>query len=370
MAFTFIHTADWQIGKSFGAMPPDVAAALAGARLDAIDRLAALAGEAGARHVLVAGDVFDSEALSPKTVQKALARVGRHRGLTWHMLPGNHDAHRPGGLWERLLAEAPPANVRAHLKPAAVEIEPGAWLLPAPLTGRAAALDPTAHYDEAATPAGAIRIGLAHGSVQGFGSDGEASVNISPTRAASARLDYLALGDWHGAKQTGARTWYAGTPEPDRFVDNDPGHALVVRIEAAGGPVAVEKRRIRQFGWLRRELDIRVADDLATLDAEIGAAAARPSDVLVQLALRGRVTAAERQAIGRKLAGLEANLRHLDADLSGLAVSAGGADLAPLGASGELRQVGERLAALQTPEASDALTLLLDLAAEAGSARP
>lgn len=370
MAFTFIHTADWQIGKAFGSMPPDVAAALAEARLEAIDRLAALAVEVGARHVLVAGDVFDSDALSPKTVQKALARAGRHRAITWHMLPGNHDAHRPGGLWERLMADAPPPNLRAHLAIKPVEIVSGVWLLPAPLTGRAAALDPTACFDEAATPAGAIRIGLAHGSVQGFGSDGEASVNISPVRATSARLDYLALGDWHGAKQIDARTWYSGTPEPDRFASNEPGHALVVRVEAAGGRVEAEKRRIRQFGWLRRELEMRVPDDLAALDAEISVAADRPSDVLVQLALRGRVTAAERQTIGLKLASLEANLRYLDTDLSGLTVSAGSNDLAPLGASGELREVGERLAALSSPEASDALTLLLDLAAGAGGARP
>ncbi len=40
----------------------------------------------------------------------------------------------------------------------------------------------------------------------------------------------MALGDWHGRKQIGPRTWYSGTPEPDAFQDNDPGHALIVAL--------------------------------------------------------------------------------------------------------------------------------------------
>ncbi len=48
MAFTFLHTADWQIGKRFGAFPADKAAMLRDQRLHAVDRLAAAAMVAGA----------------------------------------------------------------------------------------------------------------------------------------------------------------------------------------------------------------------------------------------------------------------------------------------------------------------------------
>ena len=371
MAFTFLHTADLQIGKVFGGLPRDLAVSLTEARLAAIDRLAESATTAGARHVLVAGDVFDSDALSAKTVRQALARFGRHGGLTWHLIPGNHDAHRPGGLWERLLADQPPANFRAHLKPAAAEIDHGVWLLPAPLYGRATATDPTAHFDGAATPAGAIRIGLAHGSVRGFGRDGEAAVSIAPGRAASARLDYLALGDWHGVTEINARTWYAGTPEPDRFSANSPGHALIVRLAAAGAPARVETIRTAQFTWVRHELAFRHADDFAAIEQVIASAAERPSDVLLRLTVTGRATAAQRREIARKVQGLEALLKHVDVDLSQLAVKAESGDMELLGASGALRQVGESLArqasdtaAPQAATAAHALSLLLDFAAE------
>ncbi len=86
--------------------------------------------------------------------------------------------------------------------------------------------------DGVASPAGTLRIGLAHGSVQGFGSAGEANVPIDPARVKSAGLSYLALGDWHGTTRISDRAWYSGTPEPDGFRDNDPGNALVVRSTA------------------------------------------------------------------------------------------------------------------------------------------
>ena len=55
-------------------------------------------------------------------------------------------------------------------------------------------------------------------------------------RAAAARLDYLALGDWHGTLEIAPRTWYAGTPEPDRFRANDAGNVLLVELDEPGAP--------------------------------------------------------------------------------------------------------------------------------------
>ena len=68
--------------------------------------------------------------------------------------------------------------------------------------------------DEAATPEGSRRIGLAHGSIADFGETAATPNLIAPDRAKKAGLVYLALGDWHGTKTIGANTWYAGTPEP------------------------------------------------------------------------------------------------------------------------------------------------------------
>lgn len=214
-----IHTADWQLGKPFGRFPAEIRTALGEARFDAIDRIGALARERRAGHVVVAGDVFDSTGPADRDIVQAVTRMGK-APCTWWLMPGNHDHARSDGLWARV-RRAAPANVRVVDTPEPVELEEGAWLLPAPLEHRRTRDDPTSAYDGMSTPDGAVRIGLAHGSIVDFGSRGEADNMIPPDRAQRSGLDYLALGDWHGFLTIGDRTAYSGTPEIDRFGRDD-----------------------------------------------------------------------------------------------------------------------------------------------------
>ena len=66
----FLHTADWQIGRLFATFDPEHAPLLAEARIAAVERLAALATEQGVTAVLVAGDVFDAQTVSDRTVRR------------------------------------------------------------------------------------------------------------------------------------------------------------------------------------------------------------------------------------------------------------------------------------------------------------
>ena len=61
MPVTFLHTADWQLGKPFaGIADPQKRALVQQERLAVLDRIAAAAQESGAQFILVAGDLFDS----------------------------------------------------------------------------------------------------------------------------------------------------------------------------------------------------------------------------------------------------------------------------------------------------------------------
>ncbi len=93
----FIHTADWQLGKPYGSFDSDVRAALSEARFDAIDAIGRAAVEHGAAHVLVAGDVFDTEGPEDRVIVQAVSRMQRYP-CTWWLLPGNHDFARNSGL--------------------------------------------------------------------------------------------------------------------------------------------------------------------------------------------------------------------------------------------------------------------------------
>jgi DNA repair exonuclease SbcCD nuclease subunit len=345
MAFVCIHTADWQIGRSFAMFDRDVAAVLSDARLGVIGRIASVAAEAGARHVLVAGDVYDTASPSALVLRQPIERMAAQNAVIWHLLPGNHDPHRPGGPWERLAASGLPSNIRLYLAPTPAEIEPGIVLLPAPLDRRATSRDPTAWMADAPTPKGTIRIGLAHGSIQGFGESGEAPIPIAPDRAKTASLDYLALGDWHGAQRIDTRTWYAGTPEPDRFADNNPGHVLVVTIPGAGKPVQVETRRVAQYRWLKRSLTLPGATGLADVERELANHGALDR-VLLRLVLTGTASLMQWQEIDAWQQAMAPKLRHLEIDGDGLVIEAGAADRTLLGDTGELAEVARRLDAL------------------------
>ncbi len=374
MSFTFVHTADWQLGKPFGRFETGKAAILRRARDEAIDRIAAAARTGGAAHVLVAGDVFDGQALPDSYVRQTLNRLATSADLNWHLLSGNHDPARPGGIWDRVRKAGAPPNVHLHLAAGITEIAPGVQLLAAPLHAKATTSDPTAWMDQAATPVGHLRIGLAHGSVQGFGSLGEAAVPIDPTRARKAGLGFLALGDWHGVKAIGPATWYAGTPEPDSFTDNDPGHALLVRLDDPAAVPGVTRVRTAAFRWLTRQLEAVSAVDLDRLRQELSRAPEAVGCWLLELSLTGRLAPAELAAVEQHLVHLADGLFDLRVDRQRLSVRATADDIAGLN-DGAARTVATRLEQqarssdeTQARRAARALELLFAFDSETGEA--
>ena len=366
MTFRFVHTADWQLGRAFARFPEALASRLAEARLDAIDRIAAEARATGARHVLVAGDVWDQETPSERTLVQPLDRLARAADLTWWLLPGNHDPARPQGLWARLAGIGPPANVRLCTGAAPLALTADAWLLPAPLTTKRPVTDPTAELDAVATPAGALRIGLAHGSIASFAEDDGGAAAIAVDRAERAGLAYLALGDWHGTQRIDARTWYAGTPEPDRFPRNEPGACLAVAIAGPGRAPAVEVRSTARFRWRREEVAWLPGMGLEALEGLAGDADVPLDRTLVRLVLAGSIGLAERARLHGHIGRLRERLAHLDVDDDGLATLVETHDLDALGPDAGLRAAAAELAARAPgePAARRALDLLFAWALE------
>lgn len=306
-----IHTADWQLGKPFGRFPPEVRAALTEARFDVIDKLAATARVRGSNHVVVAGDVFDSIGPADREIVQAVTRMGKAH-CTWWLMPGNHDHARADGLWARVRRVAPP-NVRVVDTPEPIEMEEEAWLLPAPLEHRRTREDPTSLFDAMATPHGAIRIGLAHGSITDFGARGEADNMIPPDRAQRSGLDYLALGDWHGFLAVGDRTAYSGTPEIDRFGREDLGGAIVADASRGVAPT-IELVETGRYRWLERRWKVSSLADFHREAGELRDSIDQAS-TLLRLSVSGKASLADRVAIQEACADdLAHALRWLDVD--------------------------------------------------------
>lgn len=337
-----LHTADWQIGRLYGSFDPDDAVPLAEARFAAVERLAALAAREQVDAVVVAGDVFDAQTVSARSIRRLFNALEGYPG-PWVMIPGNHDAALAESVWTHATRlDALPANLHLALEPRVVELpEPRLALLCAPLTQRHTYGDLTEWFDTAVTPTGWLRIGVAHGAVQGILAEDIDSANpIAPDRAERARLDYLALGDWHGTKRINDRAWYGGTPEPDRFKANDAGQALLVTLSHPGAVPVVQPIPTGQFRWQQLVHELRVPSDLQALIDGLGQVEA--NDV-IDLTVTGLVDLADHARLQQALGATEARVRCLRKDLSGLRLAPTADDIAALHADGYLGEVIQEL---------------------------
>lgn len=355
----FIHSSDLQIGKAFGTFSAEAATMLQEARQTALRALGDAAMAAGASAVMVAGDVFEREQMSQATLQRAVETMRAFDRLQWHLMPGNHDHYREDGLWDRIARTQPPQNVHLHVKPGAVSIAdddgPPVYLLPAPLLHRSNTDDLTAYMTDATTPEGAIRIGLAHGSIQGFGSEGDASNYVNPARCETAGLSYLGMGDWHRQMKVSDRFWYSGTPEPDRFKLPPNGRsslcnggaALLVEITSARMVPTVQPVATGRYQW--HQLDKVLTDDVqvVSLEQEIRALDSDLGKIVLDLRARGTLSLEGRKTFEEKvLQTVGAALRALRFDESDLVLHPTEQDLDDIDRSGYVRVAADRLKAM------------------------
>ncbi|OYW62305.1 MAG: DNA repair exonuclease [Bosea sp. 12-68-7] len=351
--FRFLHSSDLHIGKRFGTMPEELRGRLREARHTVLDRLAAQAREGAAQTVLLAGDSFDTETPSPAMLRQALAAMAGHALLRWVILPGNHDSLLADELWSSARV-ALPANVVLAVEPAPIEVAPGVVILPAPCTTRRPGRDLTDWMDRAATPEGALRIGLAHGAIQSFSEDGGDLDIITPDRASRAGLDYLALGDWHGQMPIGPRSWYSGAPEPDRFKHDQPGRALLVSLAGPGAVPAVTPVETGSFDWRSLALDLLSGDDgAAALTQRLPASPAR-RQTLLRILASGRLRPQARAGLDAAIAAVAPEFAFLQLDADALATDCESDDLDAIDRAGALRQAADALLTESLDEARSA----------------
>lgn len=213
---SFLHSADWQIGKPYARVQdPDKRARLRQVRIEAIGRIGAQIAPTKASLLLVAGDLFDSPTPSSSDVSAVCQAIGKLE-LPVLVIPGNHDHGAPGTVWHRDDFQrhqrqlAPNLQLLLERRPLLLE---RAVVLPCPLLRNQDSSDPCQWLhglDWSSLPADLPRIVLAHGGVQGFGGrdydrdeEAQAGANnlIDLAALPAEQVDYIALGDWHNLKQ-------------------------------------------------------------------------------------------------------------------------------------------------------------------------
>ncbi len=347
-----LHTADWQLGLKLAFIPGDRGAWARVERFEVVRRLAALAHARKVTAVVVAGDVFDDNAVGDDVVQRARDALAEFAPIPVLLLPGNHDAGTPDCVLRRIGAGS---HVHALLGTDPLALE-GVSFHPCPLMRRHDREDPTRHLTLRA-PGDPVRVAIAHGALLDF-TEGLESNNLIDWRALLGKgFDYLALGDWHGTLSFDPRVWYAGTPEPTRFKEKRPGNALVVEIDAPGATPRVEEVRVARTRWIERKDDVR---DDAQVDevARFFAAIPERSTALVSLTVEGQLSIGARTRLEQLLEQEGRALMHLRVDLDALHDRPSEEDLRTLQADGFVGRAAAILRDGKTPAAEGALRLL------------
>lgn len=242
MSVRFLHSADWQLGMTRHFLSAEAQARFSQARIDAIRTLGRLAADTGAAFLVVSGDVFETNQVSPQTVRRALDTLASVP-VPVFLLPGNHDPLDAGSVFRSpTFAAGRPAHVTVleDMTPRLVSGLPGVEVVGAPWLSKRPLSDLVADACAGLAPTpGVQRILVAHGATDDLiALDNPAAIRVPAAEAAlgEGRIAYLALGDRHSTTSVGSsgRIWYAGAPEPTDYDELDAGNALLVELRDDG----------------------------------------------------------------------------------------------------------------------------------------
>ncbi len=286
MPLTFVHTADWHLGRWYRRIGPRSLETHAW-RFEAVRNAYELAVRRQAAFILVAGDVFQTDTPTARVLDEAVALL-RDAPVPTILIPGNHDPLTEGSVWRRddfagRLRGL--ENIRLALTCQPLELECDATIFPCPVPGKSCPEDLSA-WIPPGQRGGRYRIGLAHGIWQGYDGQEHYENFIDARRAEASGLDYLALGDLHSYTPPDhpaarLRSFYSGTIECTAADEVRPGHVLLVNLLAPGKDPEVEPVHVGRMRPVPLPpLILNPADGLTPLRQQVDAIE-NPGDVLL-----------------------------------------------------------------------------------------
>ena len=216
-----LHTADLHLDSPFSGLRPEQAAERRRLQRQLPAHMARLCREHGCAMWLLAGDVFDSDRVSPETVD-ALRQAFSDCGVPVFIAPGNHDPYTERSVW----ANTPwPDNVHIFRGGQTFAELPGCRIWGAGFTGAECheSLQPV-------PPSELLQIGVFHGDPETPG----VYRYLSRQAISASGLDYLALGHIHkrtALTQVG-QTWFGwpGIPMGRGFDETGVCGAYLVEV--------------------------------------------------------------------------------------------------------------------------------------------
>lgn len=181
------------LDSAFESLPAEAAEERREGQRQLLFKIARLAEETGAKAIMLAGDIFDSDAVSQKS-QEAFQKAFGSVGVPVFVAPGNHDPYTPSSIWARM---ALPENVRIFKTEAFERVElDGLRIWGAGFEGIFASS--LLEGFSALSESDGFDVMVLHGDLCSGTSDYNA---VSRRQIADSGMDYVALGHIHSRTQ-------------------------------------------------------------------------------------------------------------------------------------------------------------------------
>lgn len=263
-----LHAGDFHLDSAFGALTPEQARQRRAESRESVQRLVDWANDHDIQLMLLAGDLFDGDAVGGDTARLLAQALGSFQGQTV-IAPGNHDPYTARSAYARTLW---PDNVH-------IFTENRMQAIPFPQYGCAvhgaaftAPEEPADHVLAGFTAPddGLVHIGLLHGEMTGSESRYRP---LTTAAVAASGLHYLALGHVHGCSgvlRAGSVPYgYCGCLEGRGFDELGDKGFLTGDVSAEGAAlrfVPFARRRYRIM-----EVDVTEGDPAACVAAALPA---------------------------------------------------------------------------------------------------
>lgn len=332
-----LASADYHLGMKFAGYP-SVQEDLAEARFFSLKRLVDRANESGCALFLISGDLFDRVSVSAKDVVRTAELLNGFQGRLVAVLPGNHDFYSGtfSSLWSRFSEAAGDRILLLH-DPRIYDLshyDLNILLYAGPCDskhGKSNAIswirdtDAGAQYSE--TQRKTLRIGVAHGSIEGISPDAQGVYfPMRHEQLDEASVDLWIIGHTHrqhpseikAIKITAAGpppVLIPGTPEPDGFDCRHGGTAWMIETDE-DKQIRLEALTTGTYRFIREEHTLESAADIERLVKELRST--EQTRTLLRLSLRGRLETDQLLELRRHLAEADKSFCYAQIDDSGV----------------------------------------------------
>ena len=279
----FLHAADVHIGKRFASVG-EKGDELRKAQVETVSTIADLAETEGVDCLIIAGDLFDSNEVTGRTVRKVVNILKGINPIPVLISPGTHDLLDEGSVYRKSeFAEA--ENIKVFgIDGVTITVGDTA------VHGRAndtkqGGVRPLVELQP--SPDATSNVAVIHASVEIEGKYSPHDYLVSFEEIASSGMDYIAMGHWHKMAEYssgGVQAWYSGAPEITKFDEAD-GAGYVRIVEVSGGKVTARSEYVSRFRWREESIDVSACPPGGPLESEIESLGG--DDVLLRVRLKG-----------------------------------------------------------------------------------